>query len=400
NGLISLLLFALIVPIIYIRSKSSKERCEKPNRTIAFKQSGVMIQCMAVGYGAVFIIIALMVFSPWMIRNTIWTNNPVYPFYDHFFKYKIFNISDLQEKEKNKEIELNIKKSGAPINHFTLRKIVFKEAWWQTALIPVRIFFSGKDGTPKYFDGKLNPFLCILPIFAFIGIKKKNRITKIEKYVFIAFSILYLFIVFFQIDMRIRWIAPIIPPLVILSMYGLYEINTLLTKQKFLVKGLYREIVIIFIIGVILLPNFSYIVEQFKYVDPFSYISGKLKRSEYIEKYRPEYPVIRYANENLPTDAKIFSIFLGMRSYYSDRELIFFNSGSFLQTLKNVKSPKAIQHELEKTGITHIIVGYDLLDSWANQSLGLQEKELLVKFFKKQAKLIFSNGKYGLYEFL
>ncbi len=91
---------------------------------------------------------------------------------------------------------------------------------------------------------------------------------------------------------------------------------------------------------------------------------------------------------------------MGRRSYYCDRELIFFNSGRFLQTLKNAKSSKAFQNELKKMGITHIIVGYDLLDNWAQINFETHEKEILVRFFQKQTSLLFSNGKYGLYKCL
>lgn len=48
----------------------------------------------------------------------------------------------------------------------------------------------------------------------------------------LLFSILYILIVFFQQDMRIRWIGPAIPPLVILSAYGLKNIFKYLTPAK------------------------------------------------------------------------------------------------------------------------------------------------------------------------
>jgi len=39
----------------------------------------------AAGYGLLFLFIALLFFSPWMIRNYVWTNNPIFPLYDHWF---------------------------------------------------------------------------------------------------------------------------------------------------------------------------------------------------------------------------------------------------------------------------------------------------------------------------
>ncbi len=93
-------------------------------------------------------------------------------------------------------------------------------------MIPVRIFFEGQDNLPQYFDGKLNPFLFFLPFFAFLSFKKNTPMIKAEKKILLAFAVLYLLFAFFKTDMRIRYIAPIIPPLVILAMYGLHQIST------------------------------------------------------------------------------------------------------------------------------------------------------------------------------
>ena len=72
NGLIVLFLLTLFVPFIYLRSI----------------HSGTYSQIRAIGYSAVFMIVSFMVFSPWMVKNYIWTNNPIYPLYDSVFNPK------------------------------------------------------------------------------------------------------------------------------------------------------------------------------------------------------------------------------------------------------------------------------------------------------------------------
>ena len=39
----------------------------------------------AAGCGLLFCAVAMLVFSPWMIRNAIWTGNPIYPLYNRYF---------------------------------------------------------------------------------------------------------------------------------------------------------------------------------------------------------------------------------------------------------------------------------------------------------------------------
>ena len=132
------------------------------------------------------------------------------------------------------------------------------------------------DDSPQYFDGKLNPALLILPVFAFIAVigdKNRGQAT-IEKGIMLVFSVLFIRFVFFKTSMRVRYIAPAVPCLVILSMFGLKTVISLIGRYfpgepKRLVTGLSLII--------ILLPfyfNAVYIIEQFRIVKPIQYLSG------------------------------------------------------------------------------------------------------------------------------
>ncbi len=166
------------------------------------------------------------------------------------------------------------------------------------------------------------------------------------------------FFAFFKADMRIRYIAPIIPPLVILAMYGLHQISTF-------VAGYFSAPVRRLIAGSILATvvfmlsmNGAYIWGQFNYVDPMSYLSGRVNREAYIERYRPEYPTIKYANKNLSSRSKILGLFIGNRLYYSDREIIF-GDGFFRNTVNRAEISESILKELRQQKITHLLIRYD-----------------------------------------
>ena len=64
--------------------------------------------------------------------------------------------------------QVSEQEQSAPRNAFWIRKNEYNESFLQTVTIPIRAFFQGMDDNPKYFDGKLNPLLLILPFFAFI----------------------------------------------------------------------------------------------------------------------------------------------------------------------------------------------------------------------------------------
>ena len=366
NGLITLFLLTLFVPFLYSRYV--------PNSKPGFFK--------AAGYGILFFSIALLVFSPWMIRNCLWANNPLYPLYDHLFNPH--NETD-----------------GQAIGLFTYRSLVYHETWWEMLLLPVRVFFQGQDGNPQYFDGKLNPFILLFTLFAFYRIKDDPPTVRGEKKVFLVYAVLFFATAFFSSGMRIRYISPIIPPLVILSILGvrkLVDFGLALRPRYARSAGI---AVAILIISFSLSLNAHYIFTQYRYVDPFSYLSGKMSRDQYIERYRREYPVLRYINKELDTKAKILFVFMGQRGYYCDREYVFdmaFNRSMLRQFVKRSQKSEEILQELKRKGITHMLINYDIFDRWVRggANFTIREQELLESFFQRHVELLYVKWGYGI----
>ncbi len=397
NGLIVFFLLTVFVPFIYIGQTNKATAEEKAIN----KDGSIKNQFKAIGFGTVFFLVALVVYSPWMIRNYIWKGNPIYPLYHNLINPKrSISIDTLEDNSKargsNAEPQQTSIKKSTPWRSFAVRKVIYGEAWWEIALIPVRIFFQGQDDNPKYFDGKLSPFLFLLPFFAFIKLRMNPPILRTEKKIFVLFTILYILYALSQADMRIRYIAPIIPPLVILSVFGLYQLKSgRILAEPGLPKGLWVGSV--FIIALVMLGlNADYIRKQFNIVSPFSYLSGRINRDAYIAKYRPEYTTIQFVNRNLPNNAKVLALFLGNRLYYSDRDLIF-GDNLFRKTIKMAESSDVIIDEMQKKGFTHILIRYDLFSHWAGVQFNDREKEMLDAIFKKNLNKLFSQSGYGLY---
>ena len=365
NGLIVLFLLTLFIPFIYSR----------------YFQNSTRSQYRAIYYGAFFLFISLLLFSPWLIKNFIWTNNPFYPLFDNWFNPA--NVDSINS-----------------IGPFAQRRMLYQESLWETLLIPLRIFFQGQDNNPRYFDGKLNLFLVILPFFAFYGRKNDPSELQREIKILFAFAILFLLFAFFMRDMRIRYITPIIAPLVILSVFGLDKIYRFEKKEYSETSKKIRIGLVSMLVCFMLFLNARYIVEQFRYIAPLSYISGRVGRDEYIEKYRPEHAVIQYANKNLSDNARILGIFIGNRGYYSDREVVFFNIKLFRKTIDSAVSAERLLYDIKNKGISHLIIGFDLFNEWANINFGKREKEILGNFIKNHLHLLFSKGGYGLYKCL
>ncbi|MBT8351146.1 MAG: glycosyltransferase family 39 protein [Deltaproteobacteria bacterium] len=385
NGLVSLFLLTLFVPFIYLQ----------------FAQDKTSRQIKAFCYGAIFLLISLVIFSPWMIKNAIWTGNPIYPLYDNMINQekKSLNTRDTSYSADSTKSTTDTyrKKSKERLGPFGIRRLVYGEKWWETAAIPVRVFFQGKDNNPKYFDGRLNPYLFILPVFAFLKFNGQSNELKTEKKIFLTFVLLFLLYTFMQTDMRIRYISPIIPPLVMLTVLGLNEIVAFINNKYSKTVG--KKIIgCVFVFMAFLLSlNIVYLIDQFRITEPMSFIAGRVDRDEYIEKYRPEYAAINYANLNLPVNAKILCLFLGNRGYYFDRKNAF-SLDLVSKTILRENSSEKILVELEGKSITHILARYDLFSQWLQDNYSDRERKVVNKFFRTHTSLIFSKNGHGLYQ--
>jgi hypothetical protein len=357
------LLLSAFIPFIYSRTRKGE------------KLTGLK----AVAYCIIFVIVALFIFSPWMIRNYIWTENPIYPLYRGYINQGYTNpeaISDIPR-----------------MNHFTIRKIIYQEEWWETLLIPMRIFFQGQDDNPRLFDGKLNPFLLILPFFSFFNLSNMSQKLKTEKNFFAIFSILFLFIVFLRYVMRTRYTAVIVPPLVILSVFGLYEIAHLLnskTKKQFI-----RASPLAIIIATIFMVNGIYIFGRFNFIQPISYLSGKVTKDEYIEKFRPEYPSIKYINENIPEQSVVNALFIGRRGYYSNRSLNY-KKRWLISCIKNTHSVEEVLLNFQKNDIKYLLIRYDFFNNWFNDNFTDLEKKVFKEFLSRYGEELFYKNGHGV----
>jgi len=376
NGLIVFSLLTLLVPVLYVRHS-------RPTRTT---------QLRAAGCGLLFCAVALLVFSPWMIRNAIWTGNPVHPLFPG-----VFGTAKQASKPTAADRKVERPSPRKPTSPLWIRKNAFHEKWWQTALIPVRVFFQGRDDDPRTFDGRLNPMLFFLPMFAFMRFRSDPSRLKREKQLLLAFAVLFLLITFFRVDMRIRYIAPIIPPLVILSAFGLQQVLAAVRQRYSGSKRTFFTGLVVATVAAGLVWNAAYIFEQFTKYRPLDYISGRVGRDAYITRYRPEYPVLQYANQYTDERSKLLCLFQGYRRYYIDRVTVH-NEIRFRDIVYHSASATEIAEKLAKKKFTHVLIHFDLFEQWSQAIFTSEEIHRINAFFDQHTRKLISSGGYVLLE--
>lgn len=356
NGLISLVVLTLLVPMLYQQSVGVR------------KQSNAKAFLCAI----VFATAAIASFSPWLIRNYSLTGNPIYPLHNTLIQklHETQPSTDTLQDTGMVEALKQIPRSGGGI--FADRKILYNETWWQALLLPIRFFLEGQDDNPRYFDGKLTPFLLILPALAFL-FRPTNIRHRREQNFLLWFTLLFFFFTFFQEAMRIRYVVPIVPPLVLLSLYGFQGFLSRLsfgTTQTYRRKTVFN-LVALGLPAIMLWYNGQYLTDQFTVVKPLPYVLGQMSRADYITAFRPEYPAIQFANKIVPNGAKVLCIFLGNRGYYMDFQPVFeqpYASGSILARFLATENPAhTFIDEMRQRHISHILLRTDLTAQWLRQ---------------------------------
>lgn len=381
NGLITFFLLSALVPFLAARS------CGRAG-------SGALIR--GICWTAAFILLSLAVFSPWMIRNVRWTGNPIYPLYDGVFRSL---SSTANAQVQNPEDGASEGEPSQGLNHFVARRLVFGESALETFTIPIRIFFQGEDDNPKYFDGRLHPGLLFFSVLAFFGTAARGKWERTERLVLAGFSLFYLLYTFFTVDMRIRYVGPILVPLAILSVYGMRHAVRLLEERCRIRRVQWRAVLPLVLLVLTLAPNFFYLARQFAIVRPLDYLTGRVDREEYIARHRKDYPAFRFINTDLPQDVKILGLYMGNRLYYADRHLVF-GDRFFQQTLSRAGSPEELAGALWEKHFSHILLCGDILQLVAAETMTPKDVTVFQGFIQGHTRTLFSRDGFFVMEIL
>lgn len=315
--------------------------------------------------------LTVLPFLPWLFKNWLQTGNPFYPLLGNLFPSNAQSAAGAA--------------SFAELGIFEKRALLYGENFWQILSLPLRVFFSGQDDNPRLFDGVLTPILIVLLPWAFKGKWLE------DKKLLASFALLFLLYAIFLVDLRIRYILSILPPLVILAVYGIFNVYLRIKRPVYLFVGL-----IAFVAW-----HGSYLWHYVRATEPFGYLSGSESRDTYIERMLPEYASFKYINSVTAPTAKIYLLFVGRRGYYCDRD--YFHDGGelpgyLLGVIRAAKSPDQIDQALKRKQITHLMVREDLLKSFLSHNLTPTEAAVWNQFAQTQLELSFRDRGHAVYQ--
>ena len=316
-----------------------------------------------------FVAVSALPFLPWLAKNWLQTGNPFFPLAGGFFPARA-------------EIEGG-GASYVSLGIFAKRELLYGESWWQIAALPLRLIFFGRDDDPQYFDGVLGPSLILLLPWAFKGKWLE------EKRLLMSFAILFFAFALFLVDLRVRYILPIVPAMVMLFTYGVFNLYLRIKRPAYLFAVLLCFATF----------NGYYLWRYLLDVAPLAYLTGQESRTAYLARVLPEYPAFQYVNKELAPTAKIYLLFIGRRVYYCERE--YFHDGGelpgfLLWAIRSAKEPADVAGRLKEKKLTHLLARDELLIRFLRDNLDPAQQRLWDAFTTNHLKSLFRNQGYSV----
>jgi len=353
-------------------------------------------QTTALRYGIYFFVITAFVASPWYVKNYLQTGNPFYPLFGGFFKS--LNHHAVLEAAGRHAIE-----KTPHVSSFKMREILYGENLWETLLIPIRMFFQGKDNSYRYFQGALNPILIIFSPFIML-----NRISNKDKFIFVLFTFIFMFMAYILTAKQVRYILPVLPFLAIMAVMGIKGILDKLEKKILLssleyggkIKSIVRGFVIASV-AALLIVNFLYLKYRIETINPFPYLLGKESKEAFLKHHLLHYDAVEYINHNLPIDAKIFTMFLGRRGYYLNRS--YKNEASFgMKTIRQMVVSSADENTfdnfVQSMNVTHILMRSDLFYKFLHDNFSKAQINRLSELINKRWTKLYDHNRYAVWD--
>jgi hypothetical protein len=280
-----------------------------------------------------FSIITLLVALPWYLRNLVIMGNPFYPFvfggryWDHFLAGWWTN-------------------AGTGIGWNAI----------QILLLPLNVTLGHRDAT--FYDGRIGPlFLLFLPLTIWIFLRsrsdslhKRLSLVSIGSFTAISFIVWALGVINTSALWQSRYLFPAVMAFAIptaLAWDSISEVDRSRLRVSFLVNAL-----IGLTISLTVIDHATFVLQR----NPLAVAFGAQSRERYIERVNPSYAALMNAINELPLDARVYSLFeprsYGLPRFVQPDPI----NSNFAHDIYLFRTPEVIIQNWKSQQYTHIIV--------------------------------------------
>jgi len=287
-------------------------------------------------------LIVLVGVSPWLIKNGIYTGNPIYPLFNSFFNTHASQYTNYDQFISTENPIFVLFRSLVGTEEFKA------DYWLNLFLSPLKAPWKTTMQTTRAAGKTGVLFLLCLPGIFFL----KKLDPPVRYLLAIAGCSFWLWVVLLP-GQALRYVFQMFPPLSIVSAYIFWNLPFSNRGKRWVLGG----------VSIILLYHLLIFFGETSILRPFNYLFGNQSEETFLLEHGVDYyPVIQYANSNIPANSKILFI-AEIRGYYCEKDYLlatnapFDNNEKILRKLiiKSQNVEEVIQ-ELKRMGITHILV--------------------------------------------
>jgi hypothetical protein len=274
--------------------------------------------------GVIYGTTALMVASPWYIKNLLWTGNPIYPLY----------FTQNGEVAELYKIWIDyVNGFGAPrtlTGYLSLPILIYTQ-------FPRFGTFMGSIDIPS----PLFPLALLYPLTRRTRMLNALGLWAILRFVAWALG-----------TQQLRMMLPLNPALSILAAYVLVEIAVRLpaTLGRALPRGLGFGL---------LAATLAYLMIYFLQTSPLCVILGIDTKDAFLQNQLHVYPALQYIDANIQPQERVWMLWDG-RGYYCDERCVpDVAQTRWAQLAQKSWDAQLIADELATRGATHLLVSYE-----------------------------------------
>lgn len=272
---------------------------------------------------------ALLIASPWYLKNLFLTGNPIYPMY--------FGGPEWAQERI------------ALINYFMIDSFGTGRTLLDYFLLPWNIY-AQHELFNTYFS------LIEYPAFIFPLIILYPILRKREGINLLMIWVIGRFILWSLSSQQIRFLYPLYVPLSILTASVMVGIGEKLNN-----KTLKRSLAVGVVGGFLIVTLFFQGILFLKY-KPISVILGLESKAEFLDKNLDIFNISRYINENLSMEDLVYFIAEGQSYYCDERCLPDTENSRWTQLVNKHQTVEKVNFALREIGVSHLLISKPGLD--------------------------------------
>jgi hypothetical protein len=277
----------------------------------------------------------VLVACPWYVKNYLWTNNPVYPFFYSLFPDSVYWTREAEAAYQKEQAFFGLGKEP----------LALLMAPWNLAMKGWAFFTvltrHAPPGTLPYFDGLQRggisaAFLALVPLALFTR-RWDRRLTGLIGYA------LALLVPWFFLTQQSRYLLPVAASLAVVAAAVVANLEVDLTRWA---AGIF--------VGVVLLLHAAWGCDKVL-ARALPVVSGQVTQSDYLRRTFQAYEASEFINQ-LPPGSKV-AFFQETRGFYLDRDYLWANPlQNTLIPYRDLKNGVELARFMkERLGVTHVL---------------------------------------------